>query len=134
MVYIDTFFSEVNADKSIILGTNVLVIEDPRVMQEIHNVHPSGFVTFESGKYCLLSAFDPLPHFFSTNVVSQGLVEVVAVGLLPPRDSNVAKRTSFETNDKFSEKTLPFASIMSFAREDDTSYVLYLEALLLHPF
>ena len=32
MVYIDTFFSEVNADKSIILGTNVLVIEDPWVM------------------------------------------------------------------------------------------------------
>ena len=57
-------------------------------MQKVHNVHPSGFVTFKSIERRLLSAINLLPHVPSSNVVSQGFVEIVAVVVLPVFQGN----------------------------------------------
>ena len=80
---VDAIFSEVNANKSIILGAGVLVIEDPWVVQEVHDVHPTGFITFESRKRRSPPATGSLPHFTSSDVVPQGFVEVVAARSSP---------------------------------------------------
>ena len=46
-------------------------------------VYPSGFIALESGEHSLSATVCFLPHFFSSDVVSQGLVEIVAVVVLP---------------------------------------------------
>ena len=60
---VDAFLPVVRGNKSVIFSTDVFVVEDPSMVQELHDIDPSGFITLESGVSCAPVTVRLLPYF-----------------------------------------------------------------------